>query len=999
MRHAILLVSLALLLPALALGNTVATSTMEFHGSLTDNGDGTYTGVLPMIDGDGFDIFAKEGASAWFGDAGVWTEVVIADNDGWPAWTLDTPDWYQYSIEFYEEGGLQRWAVRNHAGATEVEPWSVGGVIAKGVPMSGVVNWGSSYAAETDIGAYLPGTGTGEIPGGAALNGGGRACWDMDWSWGSEVVPLEYPGFHIDVTPDGGEFDVTLTPAPAPLNVDTDWHAFVIRENAVEGPPLILGNSSYGVDAVEIATFASSQKAGLGTDLINGATVAGIAALHVDRLDDVAASGSLYGPYFNIWVTDGLGHYAVIANEPSNAEWAGSPWDVSDWNFLKTKTCKVYETAGAGAGTSWVHVYADATSLTFEDVAGLLIAPPSTAYIAASGDIGSGAPDELGTNIARGFNWMFGDTAANYVSGDGEGFVVANYTATATIAAPITATPATSGPINCAGSQVVTFGIELLDGMPDLFLYDMTVRATGEVTFGPITDSLPFTADDKFFYTTDNHDGSWTITGSTFANPSHPVTAPGTADLFSIRFDAASEGTAVITVESIVLRDPDNVTFPAFGFGTHIDVDCTPPAAVTGITAAPHHLRIAVDWVHSGDDVDHYEVFSGLWHDGAHATIYPEYDDVVGHAIPTRPADHAAILANSAEWTDLGDIQALSTEQTWLYLNQRGVYYYEVFAVDAAGNASPPAAANDRATNYWLGDVNGSGFVNVAGDITPLGNAFGTRDGEGDDDYNAYCDVGPTDDMSRVGIPTTDDVINFEDLMVFCMNFGIVSDANKSMDAISPTAQLAWIDAGAGRYALRLLGGTGIKGLHVRADLPEGAISGVTAGQLLDDQDEMTFLKNIGDALDISVAVMGQGNGFTGTGDLLFVDSALPIAITDLTVEVRGHDNTKIQTNLDETVADVPPRVFFLKNAYPNPFNPMTKIAFSLPEAQDVRLDIYSVDGAKVATLINETRGAGLHEVIWNGRNDAGQMVASGMYFYRIEAGPYSQVRKMTLMK
>ena len=64
-----------------------------------------------------------------------------------------------------------------------------------------------------------------------------------------------------------------------------------------------------------------------------------------------------------------------------------------------------------------------------------------------------------------------------------------------------------------------------------------------------------------------------------------------------------------------------------------------------------------------------------------------------------------------------------------------------------------------------------------------------------------------------------------------------------------------------------------------------------------------------------------------------------------------------------------------------------------------MRLNVYSLDGRKVATLLNETRGAGLHEVVWTGRNDDGQSVASGLYFYRIDAGPYSQVRKMTLMK
>ena len=64
--------------------------------------------------------------------------------------------------------------------------------------MSGLMDWGNGYAEETDVGAYLPGMGTAEIPGGAAGQGGGPHAWDMDWSWGSEMVPLEYPGFEVD---------------------------------------------------------------------------------------------------------------------------------------------------------------------------------------------------------------------------------------------------------------------------------------------------------------------------------------------------------------------------------------------------------------------------------------------------------------------------------------------------------------------------------------------------------------------------------------------------------------------------------------------------------------------------------------------------------------------------------------------------------------------------------------------------------------------------------
>ena len=196
--------------------------------------------------------------------------------------------------------------------------------------------------------------------------------------------------------------------------------------------------------------------------------------------------------------------------------------------------------------------------------------------------------------------------------------------------------------------------------------------------------------------------------------------------------------------------------------------------------------------------------------------------------------------------------------------------------------------------------------------------------------------------------------------------------------------------------ALRLVEGSGIKGLNIRADV---AVSGVTAGQLLDNQTELTFLRNVGQKLDISVAVMGTGHGFQGTGDLFVVHAGSEINIADLQIKARGVDNSRIKISLEQTSDTLTPRVFGLYPNYPNPCNPITKISFSLPESQPVKLVIYGIDGRKVATLVNEVRGPGLHEEIWNGCNDNQQSVASGMYFYRIEAGPYSQVHKMTLMK
>ncbi len=99
------------------------------------------------------------------------------------------------------------------------------------------------------------------------------------------------------------------------------------------------------------------------------------------------------------------------------------------------------------------------------------------------------------------------------------------------------------------------------------------------------------------------------------------------------------------------------------------------------------------------------------------------------------------------------------------------------------------------------------------------------------------------------------------------------------------------------------------------------------------------------------------------------------------------------------TPVEIAPRTGLNLNCIPNPFNPMTRINFSLPEEHSVCLEILGIDGRVIQTLINETRGSGPHEVTWDGRNALGQVQASGMYFYRIQAGPYSQVRKMTLMK
>ena len=89
-----------------------------------------------------------------------------------------------------------------------------------------------------------------------------------------------------------------------------------------------------------------------------------------------------------------------------------------------------------------------------------------------------------------------------------------------------------------------------------------------------------------------------------------------------------------------------------------------------------------------------------------------------------------------------------------------------------------------------------------------------------------------------------------------------------------------------------------------------------------------------------------------------------------------------------------------LSQNHPNPFNPSTEIHFGLPRTTVVTLRIFDLSGRNVRTLIvQEEHPAGWHSVSWDGRDQTGKRLASDVYFYKLEAGPNSETKKMTLLK
>jgi hypothetical protein len=94
------------------------------------------------------------------------------------------------------------------------------------------------------------------------------------------------------------------------------------------------------------------------------------------------------------------------------------------------------------------------------------------------------------------------------------------------------------------------------------------------------------------------------------------------------------------------------------------------------------------------------------------------------------------------------------------------------------------------------------------------------------------------------------------------------------------------------------------------------------------------------------------------------------------------------------TSADIHPRRYNLSQNYPNPFNPSTKIEFALPKAEIVKIEVFNTLGQRVEIPLKQQMKAGNHEVEFNGQN-----LSSGIYFYKIQAGEFHDVKKMILIK
>ncbi|MCI0329959.1 MAG: T9SS type A sorting domain-containing protein [candidate division Zixibacteria bacterium] len=109
-----------------------------------------------------------------------------------------------------------------------------------------------------------------------------------------------------------------------------------------------------------------------------------------------------------------------------------------------------------------------------------------------------------------------------------------------------------------------------------------------------------------------------------------------------------------------------------------------------------------------------------------------------------------------------------------------------------------------------------------------------------------------------------------------------------------------------------------------------------------------------------------------------------------------------VRLNVTTDAGDGPanrPRSFALFQNYPNPFNPATKIDFALPRSGYARLEVFNVVGQRIRVLVDGELSAGLHSVVWDGRESSGQLVGSGIYFYRLKSENLSDIKRAVFLK
>ena len=531
------------------------------------------------------------------------------------------------------------------------------------------------------------------------------------------------------------------------------------------------------------------------------------------------------------------------------------------------------------------------------------------------------------------------------------------------------------------GAPVRSVGVSFqLD--PDLALAD----GLAGIVEGGYLSSIGTTS----FSAVDNGGGSYTVTVAIVGSPCGATAASGTLFTASV-VPSGADGVRTLTVTGTSVTSCTGSQIGAEpGVAASLTVDTAGPTGVDDLTAtrgaaATAGTREIVLTFATPPDAASVEV----WRHGFGG--YPQYDEA-GGAEPAVPTAYPP-----PGWTLTG-VTASGQSDT---PGARDQWFYVVYTRDACGN---PTVSNRSAGTiaYRLGDVH-DGITDCEGDntvsttdISFLGAHYGITIPVLSP---LEClDVGPSSNGTIQGRPITDNRTDFEDFILFALDYGQsgtpavatrAAHAPAAVDALRLRAGPAPAPPGTLEAVLELSGSGTIQGLS--ADLAYDAdvveFAGAEAGPLLAAQ-ATPGLVLTPRAGKVDVALLGGASGLVGTGDLVRVrfrvrragDPRLVLA----GVEARDRGNRPVTLGTTTAASGAIPAHSGLAAARPSPFREQTTLECDLARAGEITLGVYGVDGRRVRTLAAGVHPAGVHRLVWDGRDDAGRPLAAGIYWARL---------------